>query len=71
MGVVSIITGATIFIGGQQAQAAETSVQHADAHPDQPHRSLGGIFLPCRHRPHRCQAQQLPPIPVCKRLRFR
>lgn len=34
MGVVSIITGATIFIGGQQAQAAETSVQHADAHPE-------------------------------------
>ena len=32
VGVVSIITGATIFIGGQQAQAAETSVQHADAH---------------------------------------
>ncbi|MGK8358983.1 YSIRK-targeted triacylglycerol lipase [Staphylococcus epidermidis] len=34
VGVVSIITGATIFIGGQQAQAAETSVQHADAHPE-------------------------------------
>ena len=34
MGVVSIITGVTIFIGGQQAQAAETSVQHADAHPE-------------------------------------
>lgn len=34
VGVVSIITGVTIFIGGQQAQAAETSVQHADAHPE-------------------------------------
>ena len=34
MGVVSIITGVTIFIGGQQAQAAEISVQHADAHPE-------------------------------------
>ncbi len=35
MGVVSIITGVTIFIGGQQAQAAEISVQHADAHPEE------------------------------------
>ena len=34
VGVVSIITGVTIFIGGQQAQAAEISVQHADAHPE-------------------------------------
>lgn len=34
VGVVSIITGVTIFIGGQQAQAVETSVQHADAHPE-------------------------------------
>ena len=34
VGVVSIITGVTIFIGGQQAQAAETSVQHADAPED-------------------------------------
>ena len=34
VGVVSIITGVTIFIGGQQAQAAETSVQHVDVHPE-------------------------------------
>ena len=34
VGVVSIITGVTIFIGGQQAQAAEISVQYADAHPE-------------------------------------
>lgn len=34
VGVVLIITGVTIFIGGQQAQAAEISVQHADAHPE-------------------------------------
>ena len=34
VGVVSIITGVTIFIGRQQAQAAEISVQHADAHPE-------------------------------------
>ena len=34
VGAVSIITGVTIFIGGQQAQAAETSVYNADAHSE-------------------------------------
>ena len=33
VGAVSIITGVTIFIGGQQAQAAETSQQHVDISP--------------------------------------
>ena len=34
VGAVSIITGVTIFIGGQQAQAAEPTVCNADAHSE-------------------------------------
>ncbi|MEQ5991077.1 YSIRK-type signal peptide-containing protein [Staphylococcus saccharolyticus] len=33
VGVVSILTSITIFVGGQQAEAAETSQQHVDTSP--------------------------------------